>query len=385
MFSLRSVIRNSLQCSDLATQSIFARFMFSPSWLGINGYRDKRLKIAYHQLGSSRDQLLSELEQQQQPPAMEQLQQLLHIVTASEQDQTLLTRLLVRYNEHSKTATTTPYTYTYIFGPIVMRMYWHFGLADKAMEVFQSPDLVDLFAPLTCVVVLMDLLYEQERYTDVLTVFDTFQSRQDSLRYPSDCVLLSMAACYQQNTPESCDYVRALWSAVESSHPHEIDRSAAALGAALLLKNGAPHEALVHLQQLEHSDRHSYSILRDVEAMCLAELGRPAEAVQVLQKPLLMDQTDSNRRGVVTDAIELVEAAVQKKHDAVLKANWEGVKKGLQSYKLLHLKSLHEVLSTPQGQKRKWKKWPSPLSATFNRGQRAVRTPLRPGLADMTD
>jgi pentatricopeptide repeat domain-containing protein 2 len=65
-------------------------------------------------------------------------------------------------------------------------------------QVFKDPELEDFFAQLGTYQILMDLLFENGRYQDILDVFEIIKQRQhQEAKYPKNVVVLTFAACYK--------------------------------------------------------------------------------------------------------------------------------------------------------------------------------------------
>jgi hypothetical protein len=65
-------------------------------------------------------------------------------------------------------------------------------------QVFKYPELEDFFAQLGTYQILMDLLFENERYQDILDVFEIIKLRQhQEAKYPKNVVILTFAACFK--------------------------------------------------------------------------------------------------------------------------------------------------------------------------------------------
>jgi pentatricopeptide repeat protein len=64
--------------------------------------------------------------------------------------------------------------------------------------VFKDPELEDFFAQLGTYQILMDLLFENGRYQDILEVFEIIKQRQhQEAKYPKNVVILTFAACFK--------------------------------------------------------------------------------------------------------------------------------------------------------------------------------------------
>jgi pentatricopeptide repeat domain-containing protein 2 len=65
-------------------------------------------------------------------------------------------------------------------------------------QVFKDPELEDFFAQLGTYQILMDLLFENGRYQDILDVFEIIKQRQhQEAKYPKNVVILTFAACFK--------------------------------------------------------------------------------------------------------------------------------------------------------------------------------------------
>jgi pentatricopeptide repeat domain-containing protein 2 len=77
-------------------------------------------------------------------------------------------------------------------------MYHHLGQADAALNAFKDPALEGFFDQLMSYQVLMDLLFINGRFEDLMDVFDIVVQRQtQGARYPKHAVVLAMGALYK--------------------------------------------------------------------------------------------------------------------------------------------------------------------------------------------
>ena len=91
-----------------------------------------------------------------------------------------------------------------------MRMLHVFNKPDLALECFKSPELEGLFDQLITYQILLDLLYENGKYQEMLEVFDLVKSKQlQGAKYPRNAVVLVMAGCYKL-VIKLCDFCHQL-------------------------------------------------------------------------------------------------------------------------------------------------------------------------------
>ena len=66
------------------------------------------------------------------------------------------------------------------------------------IQVFRDPELEDFFAQLVTYQILMDILFQNERYQDMLDVFEIIKRRQHQEgKFPKNVVILTFAACFK--------------------------------------------------------------------------------------------------------------------------------------------------------------------------------------------
>lgn len=64
--------------------------------------------------------------------------------------------------------------------------------------MFYDPDMDSFFNHLTSYQILMDLLYNNEKYDDILNVYKTIQEKQLQIaKFPKGVMMLVFAACYK--------------------------------------------------------------------------------------------------------------------------------------------------------------------------------------------
>jgi len=87
---------------------------------------------------------------------------------------------------------------SFVFGPVIMRMYYHLGRPLEALAAFKDEELAGIFDQLITYQLLLDLLFVNEHYQEVLEVFEIVKSKQlQPNRYPKNVVVLFYAACYK--------------------------------------------------------------------------------------------------------------------------------------------------------------------------------------------
>lgn len=238
----------------------------------------------------------------------------------------------------------------FIFGPIVMRMFHYLGDESRALECFQNPELSGFFDQLISYQILVDMLYEKQRYADVRSVFDAIRSRQiQGGMYPKHVVVLVFAACYKENTAESYAYSSQLWKELNDVG-HIPMRKATTFAAALALAQGAPHVALEIIGTVRQQ---SYMTVRNIKVLALAQLGRCDDVIPVMRsvlehqpQSLHPDSSQPKKQTLSATVFEGVRLEVAKSADGELQQNYAKVERLLQDGGHVTDQTLDQLLCT---------------------------------------
>ena len=114
---------------------------------------------------------------------------LIHIVDNKPEDLELVVRGLRKLREYQRHVGLVEYE----FGPIVMRMFHHLNLPDSALQCVNDPTVSDYFTSFAANTVLADLLYENQRYQDVLNLLESITKTPNF--YPKAVVAIASVAC----------------------------------------------------------------------------------------------------------------------------------------------------------------------------------------------
>lgn len=232
-----------------------------------------------------------------------------------------------------------------------MRMFHYLGDEQRALECFQNPELTGFFDQLISYQILVDMLYEKQRYQDVRAVFDAIRSRQiQGGMYPKHVVVLVFAACYKENTPESFAYSTQLWKELNDVG-HIPMRKATTFAAALALAQGAPHVALEIVGTVRQQ---SYMTVRNIKVLALAQLGRCDDVIPVLRSVLEHQQPQSLQPGdgqpkkqtLSATVVEGVRAEVAKSADRELQQNYAKLERLLVDSAHVTEQTLDQLLCT---------------------------------------
>lgn len=70
------------------------------------------------------------------------------------------------------------------------------------MQCFKAPELNGFFDQLISYQILLDLLYENKKYNEVLEAFELIKAKQiEGMKYPKNAVVLVYASLYKMVSP----------------------------------------------------------------------------------------------------------------------------------------------------------------------------------------
>lgn len=79
-----------------------------------------------------------------------------------------------------------------------MRTYHFLNAPAEALALVRDPELDGMFDQLVTYQILMDLLYQNEMYQDVLDLLEVLQEKQvQGVKFPKNAVVLAMASCWK--------------------------------------------------------------------------------------------------------------------------------------------------------------------------------------------
>lgn len=125
----------------------------------------------------------------------EDLKAMIHLARPNEQDMSLLNDMLKKYiqkHEESKIG-------SYVFGPVVMRMYYHLNQPQYALQAFENEVLRNSFNYRSSFRILMCLLFKNNMFKDMKEVYDKVLSTNGMDFIGTNNVLI-YAACLKEVT-----------------------------------------------------------------------------------------------------------------------------------------------------------------------------------------
>ncbi|XP_073990866.1 pentatricopeptide repeat-containing protein 2, mitochondrial-like [Rhodnius prolixus] len=300
----------------------------------------------------------------------EDLKHMIHLVEGTDQDLELVRNMMLKFSSQNRELRFG----SFIFGPVVMRMYYFVNRPKEAFEMFMNPEMDGFFDQLMSFQILMDLLLKNEMYEEVIQVFDVIQKKQvQGSKFPKNAVVLVLAACYKLNTAESFNYAKNLWSEF-TKYGHYPMRRAGTFAAALALNQKSPHVAL---EILSSTKQQTYVTIRNLKVAALADLNRPDDTFPILRSVLQTDSATEKKHTFCEEIIAKTKASVKKLGKPDILQEFEKLENQLRNLNHITSESLDKQ-----------------LCAEISMGDHSTREPrvryerrpqqrLRPGLEDM--
>ncbi|XP_059060824.1 pentatricopeptide repeat-containing protein 2, mitochondrial-like [Achroia grisella] len=341
-----SLFLNSVFHSSKHNKSLFRLIhitqvnqLYSPTALGIDGYLQAR-KRTKDQFANFTDKFRSKIDGfVTDPKSMiftEDLKNMVHM--AEPTDLELLLNMIKKFNSQS-----TEFRFgSFVFGPVVMRMFHFLDAPSEAIKCFEDPSNSGFFDQLVSYHILLDLLYNHEMYDEMYKVFEVVKEKQLNMtKFPKYPVVLILAACYKQNTPQSLEYASNLWSEMTNVGNAPL-RRACTFFAGLALKQGAPHIALESIS----AQKQHYVTVRNIKAMALADMGRLDEALRVLRSVLNIDIPEQkDKHTFFEETVEKVRNAVEKSSSKDIQKEFQNIVTAFEDRNLIDKQTLDQLIN----------------------------------------
>lgn len=344
--SLINLCRQGLGSTKIVQNVLCKRNLYERAAIGLDKYEFFREKIE-KQFSDSDKQLFRERMTSFADPESssliftEDLKQIVHMVGDNEADLTLVEKMMKKYNKQNQGLRFGNFT----FGPVVMRMYYHLNKPDIALQLFNDPEMDGFFNHLSSYQILMDLLFVNEQFDQILVVYKTIQDRQLQIaKFPKGVMMLVFAACYKLNTTESFEYACKLWNDQREAG-HSPIRKTITFFAANAINQNSPHIALEVITSVRNQ---SYVTLRNIKVVALCDLGRIIDALPLLRSVLSLDQPMSGAPAVkqtyCRDVINLVKSAAEKHNDKEISLELDRIFNQLEELNMITETTLDSLL-----------------------------------------
>uniref|UniRef100_A0A336N2D2 CSON011114 protein n=1 Tax=Culicoides sonorensis TaxID=179676 RepID=A0A336N2D2_CULSO len=392
------MLRNIIRCvglqgyngiySNLVANS--ARTLYTVQSLGLDGYESNRTRTK-SMFSSTVDRFKEKMnnyssEDSKNLVFSEDLKNIVHL--AEKEDIPLVIKMLKKFATQNSELRFG----SYVFGPVIMRMFYYLQDEETALQCFKDKSYDGIFDQWMSYQILCDMLYEKQRYQDILDVYDLIQERQiEGSMFPKHTIILVFGACYKMNTPESFKYATTLWKKMLSAG-HSPMRRTVTFGAGLALAQNAPHIAL---EMLYNTKQQNYITVRNMKVLAMIELGRTDDVIPVLRSVLEAVGGSLTKQTFCAEILERVRAAVDKSDNKELKIDYDRIEKYLKENGHVSDQTINDLICMEIDTKsmptnNMGNKNQTFINASFSRDNQNSRNrrpmsgrPQRPGLSEM--
>ncbi|XP_022692130.1 pentatricopeptide repeat-containing protein 2, mitochondrial-like isoform X2 [Varroa jacobsoni] len=263
----------------------------------------------------------------------------------SDDDIDLCVRMMRRFNEQTKSLRFG----TFVFGPVAIRLLYVLDKPDLAIQVLKDPQLAGFFDQFSSYQIAMDLLYKKGRYDDVLDLYQHMRQQQlHGTRFPRDCVVLVLGACYQISTKESYEFALKLIREARQSGALVL-RKGLTFTAALALNMNEPKLAM---ELLALTAQINYITVRNLRLIALSHLDRYEDIFLVLRS--IIHQYHHLRQGdseICQDTLDRIHKNLEKKGDTERLQLFSQLQRALKEGNHLSTSTIDELLNRPMQQK----------------------------------
>lgn len=301
--------------------STIRRFIYTENTLGIINYNNARLNVQQQFASvetSFRQKMKEIIENENSIIFTEDLKVMLHLVKKESEDINLLLEMIRRFNSQNKELRFG----TFVFGPVIMRTFYYLDEPDVAFNMFNDSQFQSLFDQTMSYTILLTLLLKHKKYSEMKQVYEVIKIRSvDILRFPTNAVIVLMAGCHEENTPESLQYALDNWK-ILSQRGIRHTRRVITYIANLALKQNSPEVAL---EILAGSQKPGYIDNRCLKVLAFCHLKRFVDIITMFRQTI---ERKERKENYFSDVIETVEKVVINEEEGPLK------------HEILHLISL---------------------------------------------
>ncbi|CAK9817214.1 Pentatricopeptide repeat-containing protein 2, mitochondrial [Anthophora quadrimaculata] len=260
------------------------RSLYSERDIGVTAYENTRFTFR-NQFMTIEDTFRSKMkelcEQERGAIYTEDLKAMLHLVQDTDEDMDLLIKMLEKYVQlkHEQKLG------TYVFGPVVMRMFYYLNQPQRALAAFENNILSSSFYYRSSFRTLMCLLYKHSMYKEMRSVFDKILHTK-GIDFIGHNSVLIYASCLKENTQESFEYALDIWKK-EFNTARPSMRSTSMM-AYLSIKNNASETAL---EILSLADRERTMSIKSLKILAYMNLKRYLQIIPILKQ--VVEPSDS--------------------------------------------------------------------------------------------
>ncbi|XP_050456745.1 pentatricopeptide repeat-containing protein 2, mitochondrial-like isoform X1 [Cataglyphis hispanica] len=286
------------------------RFIYSEESLGLLGYKNACLNFRNQFLNMEntfRTKMQEVCNSESGQIFTEDLKSMLYLAQKKPEDIELLVRMIAKFNSQNKKLRFN----IFIIGPLIMRTFYYLDEPDLAFTTFKHFQFENFFNQIISYQIFLSLLYKHGKYTEMRDVFDIIKIKiLDFDRYPGNTLILVMAACYKENTPETLEYALNLWNEINAKG-FTFQRRASTFLAALAINQDSSHIAIEILTSIKEV---RYIDIRCLKVMAFKNLKRFTAIVPIFKKSLDFDKLNVRKEKYFRDVIEKLEESMAKEN-----------------------------------------------------------------------
>ncbi|RUS81037.1 hypothetical protein EGW08_011203 [Elysia chlorotica] len=241
-------------------------------------------------------------------------------------------RDLQELERHTRLMSSVAAVSTLRFGASLMRLFHHLNCPEQAYSIYKNDVCRDLLGDNTCHKILMDLLYNNQYYHQVLEVFDTLR------HFNIDCATLAFGAHFHINTAGSAQSCILL---LNKLHSHRLSQRALHFAAMLCLNQHLPDEAIKCLKLFKKN-----SLSSNLEMICVAQQRRVGDLLALLEEARVKSEDlkkPLNTR-LYADTMSVVRVCMDQAGDEAQKTQFSHLEKELNFNSALSLQKLSTLL-----------------------------------------
>ncbi|XP_060828197.1 pentatricopeptide repeat-containing protein 2, mitochondrial-like [Bombus pascuorum] len=276
--------------------NVGVRCLYTERDLGVSSYENTRYQFRNQFMtieNTFREKMQDICQNENGMIYTEDLKAMIHLAQANETDMQLLNNMIMKYIQNQEEKRYGKY----VFGPVVMRMYYHLNQPQYALEVFDNDTLRESFDYRTSFRILMCLLYKNNMFKEMREIYQkTFDRKGNDYIGSSNVVMY--AGCLKENTPEALEFALNYWE-------HQCDRTnpsirSCALLSCLAIKHNKPEIALDILSAVPF-DR--VASIRNLKMLSYVHLDRYLQIIPFLKYGLEQDNIDNKNQLFFTDVL----------------------------------------------------------------------------------
>ncbi|XP_076293301.1 pentatricopeptide repeat-containing protein 2, mitochondrial [Lasioglossum baleicum] len=286
--------------------NVGVRYMYTEKALGITSYESTR-QIYRNQFISIESTFRSKMKEVCDSTDgvifTEDLKAMLHLIQKNEDDLVLIRKMIEKYQASNKDLKFG----SYVFGTVVMRMYYYLNEPKTALDTFNEVSQTSLFNQRTSVNILMCLLYKNNMYAEIRELFNFAINNEEWKEVTKNCLLVLCSACYKENTPESFECALNSWRKVSDIVYRPPARSTA-ITSALAIKQNAPDVALELIAAIQ---KQQYITVRCLKVLAYMNLQKYVQIIPLFKHLLETDNSSPFKHTFYSHVIDELEENIK--------------------------------------------------------------------------